>query len=62
MRHRQHGDDNVKLRAWSWLLAFCVFLPAAAQADKSKIPYSAAAVDEARAKGCAVLLEFGASW
>jgi hypothetical protein len=39
-----------------------VTIPVAVQAAAAKIPYSAAAVDGALAKGCSVFLEFSASW
>ncbi len=44
------------------LIALILCLPLAAQAASGKVPYSPEAKDAALAKGCAVFLEFGASW
>ena len=43
------------------LFALAMLIPLGAQAG-GKVPYSAAAAEEAKAKGCSVFLEFGASW
>ena len=37
-------------------------LPLGAQANSAKIPFTPEAMADAKAKGCAVFLEFGASW
>jgi hypothetical protein len=44
------------------MLALMLVAPFAAQAGADRIAFSPGAVDSALAKGCAVFLEFGASW
>jgi hypothetical protein len=46
------------------LTLFAAFfaLPLSVQAGTAKIPYTPEVLEKSLAKGCAVLLEFGASW